>query len=164
MIEGEAASSESPSRHPDTSIPGELCPHHIVFGRDPLGRRLPLSGGGMAIHAKDFLARQETTAQKISQWLDNEYAVRAKAVLKLTSQKLRIHDPVWGIRLPPMGEHRTKSRFTPAKVLWRIGEDTYRVEAGPKQFRKQLETLLRDGEPNIRWKHVSLDYTPHEPN
>ena len=44
--------------HHDTPTPGSLSPHQILFGRDPLGRRLPLSGDGMAMDAKEFFARQ----------------------------------------------------------------------------------------------------------
>ena len=45
--------------HHDTPTPGGLSPHQVLFGRDPLGRGLPLSGDGMAMDAKEFFARQE---------------------------------------------------------------------------------------------------------
>ena len=51
--------------HHDTSTPGGLSPHLILFGRDPLGRGAPLTGDDMALDAKEFLARQETTVREI---------------------------------------------------------------------------------------------------
>ena len=55
--------------HHDTPALGGLSPHQILFGRDPLDRGLPLSGDGMAKEAKEFFARQETTAREICQQL-----------------------------------------------------------------------------------------------
>ena len=43
--------------HHDTPTPGGLSSHQILFGRDPLGQGLPLSGDGMAMDAKEFFAR-----------------------------------------------------------------------------------------------------------
>ena len=40
--------------HHDTPTLGGFSPHQILFGRDPLGRGLPLSGDGMAMDARDF--------------------------------------------------------------------------------------------------------------
>ena len=51
------------ARH-DTPRPGGFLPHQIHFGRDPLGSGLPLSGEGMAMVAKEFFERQETTARE----------------------------------------------------------------------------------------------------
>ena len=61
--------------HLDTPTPGGLSSHQIVFDRDPLGRRLPLSGGGMALDAKKFFQRQEITARDFCQQLEKEHAV-----------------------------------------------------------------------------------------
>ena len=60
--------------HHDTHTPGGLSSHQILFGRDPLGRGLPLSGDGMAMDAKEFFARQEATARDIRQQLEKEHA------------------------------------------------------------------------------------------
>ena len=49
--------------HHDTPTPGGLSPDQFLFGRDPLGRVLPLSGDGMAMDANEFFARQEATAR-----------------------------------------------------------------------------------------------------
>ena len=65
--------------HHDTPTPGGLSPHQILFGRDPLGRGLPLSGDGMAMDAKEFFARQEQTARDIRQQLEKEHAERQKS-------------------------------------------------------------------------------------
>ena len=51
--------------HHNTPTPDGLSPHQILFGRDQLGRGLPLD-------AKHFFARQETMAQEIRQQLDKE--------------------------------------------------------------------------------------------
>ena len=62
--------------HHDTPTPAGLSPHQVLFGRDPLGRGLPLSGDGMAMDAKEFFARQEATARDIRQQLEKEHADR----------------------------------------------------------------------------------------
>ena len=66
------------------------------------------------------------------------------------------------LRPPPLGTHRTKTWFTPGKVVHRIGEDTYCIKVGHGQFRERHESQLRMREPDIRGHHVSLDYTAHE--
>ena len=38
--------------HHDTPTPAGLSPHQILFGRDPLGRGLPLSGDGMVTRSR----------------------------------------------------------------------------------------------------------------
>ena len=111
--------------HHDTPTPGGLSPHQILFGRDPLGRGLPLSGDCMAMDAKEFFAQQEATARDIRQQLEKEHAERQKSAPSSTAQKFRVGDPVWVIRPRPMGTHRTKTWFTPGEVVRRIGEDTY---------------------------------------
>ena len=97
----------------DTPTPGGLSPHQILFRRDPLGWGLPLSDDGMAMDAKEFFARQETTAQEIRQQLEEEHAVRAKTAPRSAAQKFRVGDPVWVLRPRPMGTYRTKTWFTP---------------------------------------------------
>ena len=119
--------------HHDTPTPGGLSPHQILFGRDPLGRGLPLSGDGMAMDAKEFFARQEQTARDIRQQLEKEHAERQQSAPSSTAQKFRVGDPVWVIRPRPMGTHRTKTWFTPGEVVRRIGEDTYRIKVGHGQ-------------------------------
>ena len=47
-------------------------------------------------------------------------------------------------------------------MVCRIDEDTYRIKVGPGQFEGRHESQLRAREPDIRGKHVSLDYTAHE--
>ena len=61
-----------------------------------------------------------------------------------------------------MGTHRTKTWFTPGEVVRRIGEDTYRIKVGHGQFRERHESQLRVREPDLRGRHVSLDYAKHE--
>ena len=80
--------------HHDTRAPGGLSPHRILFGRDPLGRGLPLSGEGMAMGTKEFFVRQEATARVIHQQLEKEHAVRQKSAPSSTAQKFRVGDPV----------------------------------------------------------------------
>ena len=148
--------------HHDTPTPGGLSPHQTLFGRDPLGWGLPLSGEGMAMDTKEFFARQEATARDIRQQLEREHAVRQKSAPSLTAQKFRVGDPVWVIRPRPMGTHRTRTWFGPGEVVRRIGEDTYRIKVGHGQFRERHESQLRVWEPDLRGQHVSLDYTAHE--
>ena len=151
--------------HHDTPTPGGLSPHQILFGRDPLGRGLPLSGDGMAMDAKEFFARQEQTARDIRQQLEKEHAERQKSAPSSTAQKFslgRMGDPVWVIRLRPMGTYRTKTWFTPGEVVRRIGEDTYRIKVGHGEFRERHESQLRVREPDPRGRHVSLSYAAHE--
>ena len=150
--------------HHDTPTPSGSSPRQILFGLDPLGRGLPLSGEGMAIDAKEFFERQETTAREIRQQLEKEHAVRAKSTPKSAPHSFRVGDPVWVLRPWPMGTHRTKAWFTPGVVVRRLGEDTYRLKAGLGQFRKQHESQLRPHEPDVRGKHLSLDYGAHEAN
>ena len=148
--------------HHDTFTPGGLSPHQILFGRDPLGRGLPLSGDGMAMDAKEFFAQQEATARDIRQQLEKEHAERQKSAPSSTAQRFRVGDPVWVIRPRPMGTHRTKTWFTPGELVRRIGEDTYRIKVGHGQFRERHEIQLRVREPDLRGQHVSLDYAAHE--
>ena len=148
--------------HHDTPTPGGFPPHQIPFGRDPLGRGLPLSGDGMAMDAKEFFARQEATAHDIRQQLEKEHAERQKSAPSSTAQVFRVGDPVWVIRPRPMGTHCTKTWFTPGKVVRRIGEDTYRIKVGHGQFQERHESQLRVPEPDLRGQHVSLDYAAHE--
>ena len=68
--------------HHDTFKPGGLLPHQIFFGSEPLGRGRPLSSEGMAMDAKEFFARQETTARESRRQLEKEHAMRAKIALK----------------------------------------------------------------------------------
>ena len=148
--------------HHDTAIPGGLSRHQILLGRDLLDRGLPLSGDGMAMDAKEFVARQEATARDIRQQLEREHAGRQKSAPSSTAQTFRVGDPVWEIRPRPMGTHRTKTWFTPGEVVRRIGEDTYRIKVGHGQFRERHESQLRVREHDVRGQHVSLDYTAHE--
>ena len=147
--------------HHDTPTPGGLSPHQILFRRDPLGRGLPLSADGIAMEAKEFFARRETTAWEIRQQLEKEHAERVKTALKSTAQKFRVGDPVWVLRPCPLGTHHTKTWFTPGEVVGRIGEDTYRIKVGRGQFRERHESQYRVREPDIRPGRVSLDYTAH---
>ena len=124
----------APKAHPDTPTPGGLSPHQILFGRDPLGRGLPLSGDGMAMDAKEFFARQEATARDIRQQLEKEHAERQKSAPSSTAQRFRVGEPVWVIRPRPIGTHRTKTWFTPGEVVRNIGEDTCRIKVGHGQF------------------------------
>ena len=140
--------------HHDTPTPGGSSPHQIWFGRDPLGRGLPLSGDGLAMDAKEFFARREATARDIRQQLEKEHAERQKSAPSSTAQRFRVGDPVWVIRPRPMGTHRTKTWFTPGQVVCKIAEDIYRVKLG--------ESQLRVREPDLRGQHVSPDYTAHE--
>ena len=146
--------------HHDTPTLGGLSPHQILFGRDPLGRGLPLSGDGMAMDAKEFFARQEATVRNIRQQLEKEHAERQKSAPSSTAQKFRVGDPVWVITPRPMGTHSTETWFTPGKVVRRIGEDTYRIKVGHGQFRERHGGQLRVREPDLRGQHVSLDL-PH---
>ena len=148
--------------HHDTPTPGGLSPHQILFGRDPLGRGLPFSRDGMAMEAKEFFARQEATARDIRQQLEKEHAERQKSAPSSTAQTFRVGDPVWDIRPRPMGTHRTETWFTPGEVVRRIGEDTYRIKVGLGQFQERQESQLPVREPDLRGKHVSLDYAAHE--
>ena len=129
--------------HHDTPTPGGLSPHQFLFGRDRLGRGLPLSGDGMAMDAKEFFARQEATARDIRQQLEKEHAERQKSAPSSTAQRFRVGDPVWVIRPRPMGTHRTKTWFTPGEVVRRIREDTDRIKVGHGQFRERHESQLR---------------------
>ena len=148
--------------HHDTPTPGGLSPHQILFGRDPLGRGLPLSGDGMAMDAKEFFAPQEQTARDIRQQLEKEHAERQKSAPSSTAQKFRVGDPVWVTRTRPIGTHRTKTWFTPGGVVRRIGEDTYHIKVGHGQFRERHVSQLRVREPDLRGQHVSLSYAAHE--
>ena len=148
--------------HHDTPTPGGLSPHQILFGRDPLGRRLLLSGDGMAMDAKEFFARQEATAPDIRQQREKEHAERQKSAPSSTAQRFRVGDPVWVIRPRPMGTHRTKTWFTPGEVVRRIRENTGRIREGHRQFGERHESQLRVREPDLRGQHVSLDYAAHE--
>ena len=143
-------------RH-DTPTRGGLSRHQILFGREPLGRGLPLSGNGMAMDAKEFFARQETTAREIRQQLEKEHSERAKTAPKTAAHNFRLGDPVWMLRPRPMGTHRTKTWLTLREVVRRIGEDTYRIKVGHGQFRVRHESQLRVREPDICGQHVSLD-------
>ena len=133
--------------HHDTPTSGGLSPHQILFGRDPLGLGLPLSGDGMAMDAKEFFAWQEATARDIRQQLDKEHDERQKSAPSSTAQTFRVGDPVWVITPRPMGTHRTKTWFTPGEVVRRIGEDTYRIKVGHGQFRERHEGQIRAREP-----------------
>ena len=148
--------------HHDTPTPGGLSPHQILFGRDPLGRGLPLSADSMAMDGKEFFARQEATARDIRQQLEEEHAERQKSASSSTAQKFRVRDPVCMIRPRPMGTNRTKTWFTPGEVVRRIGEDTHRIKVGHEQFQERYEIQLRVREPDFRGQHVSLDYAAHE--
>ena len=88
--------------HHDTATPGGLSPHQISFGRDPLGRGLPWSGEGMPMDAKEFFARQETTAREIRRQLEKEHAMRGEIAPKSAGQKFRVGDPVWVLKPWPM--------------------------------------------------------------
>ena len=61
-----------------------------------------------------------------------------------------------------MGTHCTKTWFTPAEVVRRMGGDTYGIKVSLRQFREQHESHLRARDPHVCGKHVSLDYTAHK--
>ena len=84
--------------HHDTPTLGGLSPHQTLFGRDPLGRGLPLSGDGMPMDVKELFAQQETTAQETRQQLEREHVVRAKTASKSTAQQFRMHNPMWVLK------------------------------------------------------------------
>ena len=102
------------------------------------------------------MAWRETTAREICQQLEKETAPKSAA------HKFRTGDPVWVLRPRPMGTHRTKTWCTAGEVVRKIGEDTYRIKVGPRKFRERHESQLRAREPDVRGKHVSLNYTAHE--
>ena len=111
----------------------------------------------MAMDAKEFFARQETTA------LGKQHGVRTKIAPKCAAHKFRVGDPVWVLRPRPIGTHRTETWFTVGELVRRIGEDTC-IKLGPGQFRERHDRQLRAREPDVCGKHVSLDYTAHEAN
>ena len=148
----------------DTLAPGGLSPHQILYGRNPLGRGLPLSDEGMAMDAMEFFKRQETRAREIRQQLEKEHAVRVKTARKSAAHKFRMADPVWVLRPRPMRTHGTKTRFTAGDMVRRIGEDTYRIKVGRGPFRNQHESQLCACEPNVLGKQLSMDYAAHEAN
>ena len=148
--------------HHDSPTPVGLSPHHILFGRDPLGGGLPFSGDGIAMDDKEFCARQETTAQQIRQQFQKEHAQRAKTALAFTANKFWVGDPFWVPRPRPLGTHRTRTWFTPGEEVHRIGEYTYRIKVEPREFRWRHESEIRAAEPEVCGKHPSLDYTAHE--
>ena len=149
--------------HHDTPTPGGLSPHQILFGRDPLGRGLPLSGDGMAMDAKEFFARNQRTEREVRAALEKEHSERAKSAPSSSVEVYKVGSPVWVERPRPLGTHRTKSWFTPGEVVRRLGQDTYRVKVGPGQYRERHGTSqLRPRDPDLRGKHVALDYTAHE--
>ena len=145
--------------HRDPPTPGGLSPHQMFFAGDPLGQGLPLSGDGMAMEPKDFFARQETTAGEICLQLGKQQALRAKTAVMSTAHKFRMGDPVWVLGARPMG---AETWFTPGEVVHRIVEDTYHFNVGPGQFTERQQTQLPASEPDIRGKHVPLNYTAHE--
>ena len=114
----------------------------------------------MALDAEEVLARQETAARRTRQQLEKEHAVRAKTAPSSAAQNFGVGDPMWILR----SRHRTKIWFTAGEVVRRIGEDTYRIKVGPRQFRKRHEGQLCAREPDVRGKNVSLDYTTNEAN
>ena len=66
------------------------------------------------------------------------------------------------IRPRPMGTDSIKTWFTAGEVVRRIGEDTYRIKVGHRQFLERHESQLCVREPDLRGQHVSLDYAAHE--
>ena len=78
------------------------------------------------------------------------------------AKKFRLNDPVWVLRLQPMGTHRTKTWFMPVELVCRIGEDTYSIKVGRRQLWERHESQLCARWPDICEKHVSLDYEAHE--
>ena len=88
--------------------------------------------------------------------------MRANTAPKTAAQKLRSGEPVGVVTFRPMGTQRIKSWFTPGEVVGGIGEETYRIRVRPGQFRERHERQLRFREPDVRGKHVSLDYAPDE--
>ena len=149
--------------HHDTPTPGGLSPHQILFGRDPLGRGLPLSGDGMAMDAKGILraARANRRGTSASSSRRSMLSVRSPPRAR-QRRSSGCGDPVWVIRPRPMGTHRTKTWFTPGEVVRRIGEDTYRIKVGHGQFRERHESQLRVRERDLCGQHVSLNYAAHE--
>ena len=129
-----------------------------------MGRGLPLSGEGMAMDAKAVFERQETTAREICLQLKKEHAMRAKSAPKSALHEVRVGDPVWVLRPRPIGTQGTKTWFTPREVVRRIGEDTYRIKVGPRQFRKRHESQLRALEPDCVGLCREPDYAVHEAN
>ena len=67
----------------------------------------------MAMDAKEFFPRQETTAQEIYQQLEKEHTVPAETTPKSTAHKCRVCDPVLLLRPRLMGTHQVKTWFTP---------------------------------------------------
>ena len=112
--------------------------------------------------AKEFFARQEQTARDFRQQLEKEHAERQKSAPSSTAQKFRVGDPVWVIRPRPMAPTAPKPGSHPARWSRRICEDTYRIKVGHGQFRERHESQLRVREPDLRGRHVSLDYAKHE--
>ena len=88
--------------------------------------------------------------------------MRAKTAPKSVAQKFRLGDPVWVLRSLPMGTHCIKTWLKPGEVVCKTGEDTYGIKVGPGHFREQQESQLCAVVPDVRGKHVSLDYTTHE--
>ena len=101
--------------HHDTPTSGGLSPHQILFGRDPLGRGLTLSGDGMAMDAKEFFAQQDPAAREIRQQLEKEHAVQAQTAAKCTAHNFRVGEPVWVLRPRPMGTHAPRRGSYPER-------------------------------------------------
>ena len=88
-------------------------PDKIVFGRHPVDRRLPLTGDVIAMDAKEFFARHETTGREICQQRKKKHAVRAQTPAKSTVRKFRVGDLVLVLRPRPLGTHCTKTWSKP---------------------------------------------------
>ena len=147
----------------NTPTPAGLSPHQILFGRDPLSRGLPWSTEGLARDAKESMEAMADTHEQVRKALEEDHEKRRKLAPRSPTSTYKNGDHVWVLRPRPMGTHRTKTWWTPGVVVKRLGEDTYRVRTGPGQFKdRHGTTQLLPRVPDLRGKHVELDYTAHD--
>ena len=67
-----------------------------------------------------------------------------------------------GIETPAYAHSLHQTWFRPGGLFPGIGDDTYRINVCPGQFNEQHEIQLCVCEPDLHWRHVSLNYTAHE--
>ena len=146
--------------HHDTPTPGELWPHPILFGWDPVGHGLPFSGEGMAMDAKEFFDRQETTSGRFvsSSRRSMPCELRPSESLQRRNSawvtRCRYSDPgLWALTAPKPGSHperlSAESVETPTASRWAPSRSGNDMKVHPR-------------EPDVRGKDVSLDYATHE--
>ena len=122
-------------RHQMHDIPGPtgLSPYEIVYGRERPMKGLPYSPPKEAEDAVKFFERMEKLREMVAKYLNHLHRRATDYVnrKRLDKPVFKVGEKVWYRRPPDLSANLQSKWMGPCKILKRVGEGSYVVEARP---------------------------------